>query len=629
VGIAADDIDRVRSAVSLRDVVAEHVELRRSGRQWAGCCPFHAERTPSFYVNEEKGLYHCHGCQRGGDVFRFVMELEHVDFATAVERLAGRAGITVTYTGAGENRDRSRRNALVAAVDAAVAWYHERLLHAPDAGAARGYLRSRGLGGDEVRRFRIGWAPDDWDALVRSLDLSADVLRDAGLGFVNQRGRMQDAFRARVLFPIHDERGDAVGFGGRILPGGSGPKYKNTAETRLYRKSKLLYGLHLAKDAAVAADAIIVCEGYTDVIGFHHVGLANAVATCGTALTGEHVASLRRFAKRVVLAFDADGAGQGATERFAQWESEHDLEVVVAQLPEGVDPADLARNDPEALRGAVTQAVPFVQFRLDRLWARTPMRTPEQKAKAADAALALVSEHPNADVRRLYASRVAAATGLPVAELAERAVRRRPAARPGPTRNPGAAAGIDGSATPDPSGPGLVEPAPVRGRGALERTVLWLCVHRFDDVVAWVHPCLFADPRHRAALAALAEADGDVGAAVGVADEITGALLAELATLELDADAARDVFLLVRAAGEAGLRRARDSGVGSAHGGSSGEPSSGHPVAPTSVSVIAAIKDLPDSARAADAARVVLGWLIDRAGGVAGGAHLAVQGELA
>ena len=206
-------------------------------------------------------------------------------------------------------------------MERAVAWYHERLLAAPDAGPARDYLRSRGYTGDTVRRFRLGWAPDDWDALAKALDLPPAVLSDAGLGFVNRRDRQQDAFRARVLFPICDPSGRPVALGGRILPGRTGhdgrsePKYKNSQESPIYQKRRTLYALNWAKDDIIASEEVVVCEGYTDVIGFFTAGMPRAVATCGTALAEDHFKLLRNFAKRIVLAYDADAAGQAAVAR--------------------------------------------------------------------------------------------------------------------------------------------------------------------------------------------------------------------------------------------------------------------------------------------------------------------------
>ena len=354
-GIHDEDVAAVRAASDIVQIVTEYTPLRRVGRQWTGLCPFHSEKTPSFSVNPNENVFYCFGCQAKGDVFDFVMQKEQVDFPTAVERLAGKTSITLRYTDRSEGEGRKRRARLVDTMARAVAWYHQRLLSGPDAGAARRYLRERGLDGAVVRDFQIGWAPDAWDALTRALRLDKDLAEGTGLARENSRGRLNDHFRARILFPIYDDRGDPISFGGRILPGGEGPgnqgKYKNTTETSLYNKSKVLYGLDRSKTSIVTEGTAVICEGYTDVIGFHRAGVPLAVATCGTALTDDHVRLLTRFAaQRLVLAFDADGAGQAAAERFYRWEREHDLEVAVADLPPGQDPADVARSTAAASR---------------------------------------------------------------------------------------------------------------------------------------------------------------------------------------------------------------------------------------------------------------------------------------
>ena len=279
-GIADDDIAKVRASITLSEVVAPHVSLRRAGRGMVGLCPFHGEKTPSFNVNDETGRYMCFGCGAKGDVFTFVQQIEHVDFVGSVERLAAKAGIELHYTSGIDNGERKRRKELLALMDRAVEWYHQRLLEGPDARAARDYLRTRGLAGDVARTYKIGWAPDDWDQLCRALDAPSKMLSDVGLGFVNKAGRLQDSFRARVMFPIFDENGQAVAFGGRILPGSTDPaKYKNSSESVIYAKSRTLYGVSWAKGEIVKQDRVVVCEGYTDVIGFHRSGVATAVAT--------------------------------------------------------------------------------------------------------------------------------------------------------------------------------------------------------------------------------------------------------------------------------------------------------------------------------------------------------------
>ncbi len=402
-GIVDEDVARVRDESDIVAVISQYTQLRRVGRRFSGLCPFHGEKTPSFSVNAEEGVYYCFGCGVGGDTITFIREKEQLDFVGAVEWLANKANIQLRYTDSNEGESRRRRSRLQEAVAEAVDWYHDRLLSAADAGAARSYLRQRGFDGETVRRFKIGWAGDDWDRLARSLKLSNQDLIDSGLGFVNRRGRQQDAFRSRVLFPVFDAQDKAVGFGGRNLPGAEGPKYKNSSESSVYAKSRLLYGLNWAKTAVVEADEVVVCEGYTDVIAFFQADMGRAVATCGTALTDDHVKLLRRFARRVVLAFDADAAGQNAAARFYEWERAHSLDVAVADLPPGVDPGDLGQTDPERLRQAVENARPFLEFRLERVFSAADLGSAEGRARAAEQAMGMISEHPDALVRDQYA----------------------------------------------------------------------------------------------------------------------------------------------------------------------------------------------------------------------------------
>ncbi len=419
-GIVDEDIARVRDATDIVAVISQYTQLRRVGQRFQGLCPFHGEKSPSFSVNAEEGLYYCFGCQVSGDAITFVREKEHLDFVEAVEWLSNKAGVTLRYTDAGFSEDRKRKARLHDAIEQAVEWYHDRLLSGDDAGAARSYLRQRGFDGEVVRRYRIGWAPDDWDLLARSLRLSDKDLTDSGLGFVNRRARQQDAFRDRVVFPVFDAQGTAVGFGGRILPGAEGPKYKNSSESTVYAKSRLLYALNWAKSEIVEADEVVVCEGYTDVIGFATAGLGRAVATCGTALTEEHVKLLRRFASRVVLAFDADAAGQNAAARFYEWERAHDLDVAVADLPSGVDPGELGQSDPERLVASVEAARPFLGFRVDRAIDGGDLATAEGRARTAETALAMVREHPDPLVRDQYAITVATRCRLELALVRSR-----------------------------------------------------------------------------------------------------------------------------------------------------------------------------------------------------------------
>ena len=406
-GIVDEDVERVRQSTDIVKLVTEHTQLKRVGRRWSGLCPFHNEKTGSFSVNAEEGLYHCFGCKKSGDSITFVRELEHLDFPGAIEHLARRAGITLRYTDANEGAARTRKKQLMGHVGKAVETYHEHLLSHPDAGPARDYLRQRGFDGEMVRRYKVGFAPEGWDFLAKKLRINDKDLVDSGLGKMNSIGKQMDWQRGRIVFPVFDERGDAVGFGGRIMPGGEGAKYINSQECAVYSKSRVLYGLNWAKEHIVSSSEAIICEGYTDVTGFGRAGIHTAVATCGTALTDDHLKLLKRFTNRIVLAFDADDAGKAAADRVFEWEQKYEIEVLVADLPTGVDPDDLSREDPERLQASITKALSFLEFRLERELAKHSMDTIEHRARAAEDALAIVAQHPNALVRDQYVMTIA------------------------------------------------------------------------------------------------------------------------------------------------------------------------------------------------------------------------------
>jgi DNA primase len=414
--ISDSEIAQVRAATDIVALISEQVALKKSGRRWSGLCPFHAEKTPSFSVNAEEGRYYCFGCRVSGDQITFVREMQHLDFVDAVRLLADRAGIEL-HEDANAGPARKERQEYMAVMDKAVEWYHERLLKGPDARPAREYLRSRGIDGDVARKFKLGWAPDEWDGLAKALQLNEKQLLGTGLGFVNKGDRRQDALRARIIFPIFDSGGKAIAVGGRIMPNNRDAparsdarveaKYKNSPETTIYSKRRTLYALNWAKDDIIRSGEIIVCEGYTDVIAFFSAGMPRAVATCGTALGEDHFRIMRNFAKRIVLAYDADSAGQSAAASVYQWERQHEVDVLVARLPKGSDPADLARKDPEALRQAVSEAVPFLQFRLDRVLEAANLATAEGRARGAELAMEVLAEHPSDLVRDQYLMQVA------------------------------------------------------------------------------------------------------------------------------------------------------------------------------------------------------------------------------
>jgi DNA primase len=546
VAIAEEDVARVRAATDFVALAGEHVALRRVGRRWVGLCPFHAEKSPSFTVNAEEGLYYCFGCQAKGDVITFVREVEHLDFVEAVEKLAARAGLSVRRDETPSSREHQHKARLHEALERAAAWYHQRLLDGPDAAPARRYLRvERGYDGPLVRHFQLGWAPQGWDALVRAISLPDQVLRDAGLAFANRSGRLTDAFRGRVMFPIHDAAGKAVGFGGRILPGADGPKYKNTAETAVYTKSRVLYGLNWAKKAVVDAGEVVVCEGYTDVIGLHAAGVHQAVATCGTALADGHVRLLTNFARRIVLAYDADSAGQAAADRFYDWERKFDIDIVVATLPAGQDPADLARRHPDALRDAVSSAQPILAFRLERVLAGADLRSPEGRARAAAAAMQVVAEHPNGLVRDQYLMQVADRCRIDPDRLRAGDWSTR---GPDPAGRPPAGATGGGRAAP------ADRPATARSAGGPELEALRLAVHRPETVGDRLEEQLFADDLHRSAFRALASA-ATLRTAIDSADPDAADLLQRLAVEDAEEDPDDVMIRLLERAGARELVR--------------------------------------------------------------------------
>jgi DNA primase len=533
-GILDDDVARVRDSTDIVALISEQIALKRVGQRYVGLCPFHQEKTPSFSVNPSLGLFKCFGCGQSGDAITYVRETEHVDFVEAIERLAQRAGITLRYDDKSQAKDRSRKTRLSEAVGAAIEFYQRILLEAPEGGAARRYLRGRGFDGDAARRFQLGWSPDGWDGLSRWLQqerkLSRDDVIGAGLAFVNKANRLQDQFRSRLMFPIHDSRGEPAGFGGRSLTD-DGPKYKNSPETPIYQKHRLLYGLHWAKADIVAKGDVVICEGYTDVMAFALAGAANAVATCGTALADDHVRALKNLARKVTLAYDDDAAGQGAAAQWYRWEHEYELSVRVADLPAGRDPGDLWPDEPERLLAAIEHAQPFLRFRLDRALGAADLTTIEGRSRAAEVAAAIVAEHPSDLVRDQYVMDLSGRLEIEADRLrdAVASARLRPRA---PEKRAAPARRAEPEPEPEPEAPPeeMRAPRPV----AVDRRELdllrWV-IHEPELVADWLDESLLFDPVARQAYHLLGSAH-DFHEALAGADEPTRELLERLAVEE-------------------------------------------------------------------------------------------------
>ena len=420
--IRQDDVDAVRERTNLVEVVQQYVGLKKAGRAFSGLCPFHTEKTPSFTVDPAKQVYYCFGCGQGGNVFRFLMDVEHLAFPEAVERLARGAGVTLRYEGVspGERRARSRRESLYGANQQAAELYHRFLLDSPEAEPARTYLQSRGFTKEAVQEFGVGYAPGYADFLLRRLarQLSPELLVEAGLALKDASGTVRDRFRSRITFPVHDLAGRAVGFGARLLEG-DGPKYLNSPETPVYRKGEMLYNLNRAKGAVTSSGRAHVVEGYTDVIALDRGGIETAVATCGTALSEGHMKLLSRFAERVVLAFDSDEAGARAAERAYGFFEQFPLEVMVLVLPAGLDPADFVRErGAEPFEELAAGAVPLVEYMVRRLLRNKDLGDPEAQTRAVNEALPIVAGLEDEVRRSEYAGMLADLTGVSVNSVA-------------------------------------------------------------------------------------------------------------------------------------------------------------------------------------------------------------------
>jgi DNA primase len=375
--IAQETVEQVAAASDIVAVVSFYFPLKRAGTEFRAICPFHQEKTPSFYVNPSKQSYYCHGCGAGGAVFQFLMQYENIDFPESVRRLAARAGISIIEAelSAEEETKQSLRKRLLRLHFEVTAWFHSNLLRTKAAAHARDYLKNRGINIETAKRWQIGYAPNTWDSLVQwatAAGFAKGELIESGLVKLreegNPRSRPYDRFRDRLMFPIHNDFGEVVAFSGRILdPKAKGGKYVNSPETPLFSKGNLLFGLHQSKRFLANARQAIVLEGQLDLITTFEAGIQNVVAPQGTALTARHAALLHRFADEVVLFFDADAAGQKAAERALEVLFGAGLQVKIGQMPPGEDPDSLIRKSgSDAFRERVESAEDFFDFQINR-----------------------------------------------------------------------------------------------------------------------------------------------------------------------------------------------------------------------------------------------------------------------
>ncbi|WLQ43223.1 DNA primase [Streptomyces laculatispora] len=418
-----DDVKAVRDAVPIDAVVSEYLQLRNAGGgNLKGLCPFHDEKSPSFQVSPSKGLFHCFGCQEGGDTIAFVMKIDHLQFSEVVERLAAKAGITLRYEEGGYNpsHQRGERIRLVEAHKAAAQFYVEQL-DGPEAEIGRKFLAERGFDQAAAAHFGVGYSPAGWDHLTRYLrgkGFSDKELIASGISQDGRRGPI-DRFRGRLMWPISDTAGDIVGFGARKLrDDDNGPKYLNTPETAIYKKSQVLYGIDLAKKDIAKASRAVVVEGYTDVMACHLAGITTAIATCGTAFGGDHIKILRRLlmdngSARVIFTFDGDAAGQKAALRAFEDDQKFAAETYIAIAPDNMDPCDLrlAKGD-EAVRDLVEPRTPLFEFALRQIVGRYDLETPAGRAAALDEAAPVVAKIKTGSVQREVAVQLAGFVGI-------------------------------------------------------------------------------------------------------------------------------------------------------------------------------------------------------------------------
>ena len=531
-GIAAE----IKSKLPVLDVVGETVALKRAGSAYKGLCPFHSEKTPSFIVSPDRESWRCFGCGEGGDIFTFLMRRDGIDFREALSRLAEKAGVELSAQTAREDRHRKR---LRDALEAAIAWYREVLLQTPQAEKARAYLAERGLSAETLERFGIGYAPSSWDALTKRLTgrgFTNEELISSGLASPSNRGGVVDKFRGRIIIPIRDASGRAVGLGGRIMPGAEGPKYLNSPAGPLFDKSHTLYGLDLAKSAIRKEKLTVIVEGYTDVMAAHQAGFTNVVASLGTALTRGQIELATRYADGIALAYDVDLAGEAATQRGLLEELGPDQSVSrvrVVRIPAGKDPDELIRNDPDAWRRAVAEAKPVIEYFMERTATEVDLDSITGKRELTGRALALLKRVGDPVERSLYLQRLARLVNVEEKVLLEALARE-------PVRRAPRLAAV-------PVGPGTATGSLLE-IGPLEREALSL-VLRYPALTAELpvdEPLPFRDATAGALVAAWRERVAEGGATAADLEAFVGGL--DPATAGL----ARDLLSHLASNGDAG-----------------------------------------------------------------------------
>ncbi len=487
--IKDEDVQHIRDHAPIDDVVGEYVQLKSAGGgQKKGLCPFHDEKSPSFHVTPSKGYFHCFGCQTGGDVIAFLMKIDHLSFTETIERLADRIGYTLRYeeSGSAPSGPSVNRSRLVAANAMAATFFQEQLNTSPDAAHGRDLLTKRGFDKAACQTFGVGYAPDSWDALTKHLRAAGYTIEElelAGLSKMGERGPI-DKFRNRLTWPIRDISGDVVGFGARKLASDEedqGPKYLNTSETPIYKKSQVLYGLDMAKKEIAKKRQVVIVEGYTDVMAAHLAGITTAVATCGTAFGADHIRIIRRllmdddaFRGEVIFTFDGDAAGQKAAMRAFSEDQKFVTQTFVAVEPDGLDPCDLRQTKGDlALRDLIAKRVPLFEFAIRTELKLHNLATAEGRINALNATAPLVAQIRDKSLRPEYSRLLAGWLGVEV-EIVTSAVAQ------GARKNTNVVAEVETD-----SGDQSWRPHPQEPRLLLEREVLKARLQMPDLLTTW------------------------------------------------------------------------------------------------------------------------------------------------
>ena len=404
-------VDELVARTDIVDLVSGYVRLNKKGGSYWGCCPFHSEKTPSFHVVPDRQMYKCFGCGKGGGAINFVMELENLSFAEAVSHLAQRAGLQVPETGYSAGAKEKRERLLEMNKEAA-RYFHTQL-YGPQGAQALDYLRRRGLSQGTLTRFGLGFAPDSWDGLLNALaqkGYDKQTVLQGGLAVANERGRIYDRFRNRVMFPIIDVRGSVIGFGGRVMDD-SKPKYLHSPEGLVYNKSRNLFALNIAKKSK--AGRIILTEGYMDTIALHQAGFDCAVASLGTALTADHAQLLSRYTKEAVIAYDGDGAGVAAAQRAIPLLEKAGLQVKVLQVRGAKDPDEFIKTyGREAFAKLLDESENHIEYRLERIRSKYDLDVDGQRIEFSKEAAQLIASLPNAVEREVYGTKAAQSAGI-------------------------------------------------------------------------------------------------------------------------------------------------------------------------------------------------------------------------